>query len=78
MAAMRTNIREIKSRGFSREINLIDTVPKQATARLHVFKVELNPPLGGPHERRRAGFLVLMAKTFGPIGVRLTYNISTG
>ena len=72
------HIREKQAFRFSPEINLIDTVAKQATARFHLFEVEKTPPLRGPHERRRAGFLVLMARTFRPIGVRLTYNISTG
>jgi hypothetical protein len=36
----RPDIREKQAFGFSPEINLIDTVAKQATARLHLFKVE--------------------------------------
>jgi hypothetical protein len=36
----RQNIREKQAFEFSPEINLIDTVAKQATARLHLIKVE--------------------------------------
>jgi hypothetical protein len=36
----RQNIREKQAFGFSPEINLIDTVAKQATAKFYLFKVE--------------------------------------
>jgi hypothetical protein len=58
---------KVKSFGFSPEINLIDTVSKQTTARLQLIKVELNPPLGGPYERRRAGLLVKVLNLIIPV-----------